>query len=790
VTVETDALLLAPVFGVRHFSPAAAIHVARFLDRENPDVVLIEGPSDATDQLIHLAHAQTKPPVAILAFTKTRPVRSMLFPMAAYSAEWVAARWALKKKRTLRFCDLPAATFLELAELRAKELAAAREERHRQSDRAEAASEAGEDPDEKTAEESADQTRAYLDDPYEEIARLSGEADHETWWERQFEHTHADDAYRQAAFAFGRGLREVRTEEPFRARETRLREAFMRREILAETKKKKKVAVVCGAYHAPVLTHDQPVMTDAELAALPRADCVLTLMPYSYPRLSSQSGYGAGNHAPAYFEMLYDEVLAGTPERLGARYLTELVMHLRTGGTLRSSAEVIEAVRLAEGLASMAASAAPALRDLRDAAITLLGHGDRTPMEAALRAVEIGSAVGRLPPGVSRTALQSDFHQLVKTLNLTRFIEDRDQPLELDLREDRTKKSVEAAFLDRTRSTFLHRLSVLEVGFAKTSIRDQKGTSKEKWSLRWTPECEIRLAEKSLFADSVESGAAFALTEQLAAAKDVGEATAILLRAANCELADALSVATRRVQELTVDEAGFPNAASGVQNLAEVVRYGNVREVDPAPLRPILSQLYLRSTLLLVGACVCDDAAVKEVRAAMDRVHDLAFVGEQDIDPAPWLDAVARVAARDDRNPFLSGYSTALLIERGLMDETAIDREVSRRLSPGSHASVGVGWFEGLVQRNRLALFQRKALWSSLSTYVEALDDETFRRALLYLRRAFSTFTQGEIRRLVGVLGEIWKGVGLADLAADVERKLDQTEIDALSADLEGLDIL
>ena len=782
---------LCSIFGVRHFSPAAAIHVRKHLDSVDPDVVLIEGPSDATSELAHLGKKETAPPVAVLAFTKTRPVRSILYPMATYSAEWVAARWAIEKKRTLKFIDLPASVFLELHER--DRVAAEAEHARRLADEApETRGEKAHDDETKTREASPETsaTHAYLGDPYEDIARLSGEADHETWWERHFEHTNDAEGYRGAIFEFGKGLREVKEDTAARTKETLIREAHMRREIVAATKGgKKKAVVICGAYHAPVLTTDHPVMSDAELADLPRADCVITLMPYSYPRLSSQSGYGAGNHAPAYFEALYEELLAGTPDRIRARYMSSVAGRLRSGGIIRSSAEVIEAVRLAEGLAAMNDASIPTLRDLRDAAITILGQGERGPLEAALRAIEIGTAVGRLPKGVSRTALQDDFHQLIQTLKLEKYIEDTEQKLELDLREDRTKKTRAAAFLDLARSTFLHRLTVLDVGFASQPKRDQKGTAFELWKLRWTPECEIRLAEKSLLADSLESGAAFALAERLLEAKDVGEATKVLLLAADCELHDALSLATRRVQELTVEEAGFANAAEGIHNLMTVVRYGTVRGTDPAPLRPILEQLYLRSTLLLFDACTCDAAAARIVLAGMDRAQELAFLGEDGIDPRLWTDAVRRVAESDNRNAFLSGYATALLIERGELKDDAIDREVSRRLSPGCEASVGVGWFEGLVQRNRAALFLRPPLWSSLSSYVEALTDDDFRRALLFLRRAFSTFAPGEIRRVVGLLGEVWKG-GITELSTSVEKKLDEKEIAALTDDLGDLDLL
>jgi hypothetical protein len=779
---------LAQIFGVRHFSPAGALQLRAFLDELEPRLVLIEGPSDATELLKHLANKKTRPPVALLAFTRAPPVRTLVYPMAAYSPEWVALQWALSRKKEVRFIDLPAQVFLELHELE--------EQRERR-----VAEEA--EPERAASAPPRDHTQAYLDDPYETIALLSGQPDHETWWEREFEHLRDPGSYRGALLEFGKGLREVRAErtraledsllrqrEVAREQETLLREAYMRREILAGAEEPESIAVVCGAYHASALHGELPPMTDAEAEALPRADCVLTLMPYSYPRLSSQSGYGAGNHAPAYFEALFEEGLAGTSARLPARYLAELAGHLRRDGNVRSSADVIEAVRLAEGLACLNDSPAPVLRDLRDAAVTLLGQGSRVPLEKALRQVEIGTAIGQLPPGVSRTALQDDFHRLVTALKLDRYLEDKEQGLELDLREDRFKKTEAAAFLDRRRSTFLHRLGALAVEFAAARTREQKGTAKEAWRLRWTPECEIRLAERSIQADSIESGAALALAEQLGEAKDVGEATLVLLRAASCELAEALAVALRRVQHLAVDDSAFASLSRGLENIAELIRYGNVREVDPAPLRPILQQLYLRACLLVFGSSVCSDDAAPEVRAAMDRVHAVAFLGEEGIDPEGWCKAIGAVSRSDDRNPFLSGYATGLLVERGKIDDASIDTEVSRRLSPGTEASVGVNWFEGLVQRNRGALFLRKPLWASLSAYVDTLDEEAFKRALLYLRRAFSTFEPGEVRRVVGLLGEGWKGVGAQELAREVERKLDPEELEKTADDLDGLDLV
>ena len=89
-----------------------AWHLERFLDKIDPTAVLVEGPSDATDEIQYLIDERTKPPVAMLAFTQKRPVRSILDPLAAYSPEWLALRWALGKNRVARFIDLPSEVFL------------------------------------------------------------------------------------------------------------------------------------------------------------------------------------------------------------------------------------------------------------------------------------------------------------------------------------------------------------------------------------------------------------------------------------------------------------------------------------------------------------------------------------------------------------------------------------------------------------------------------------------------------------------------------------------------------
>jgi hypothetical protein len=773
--------LLCRVFGVRHLSPAAALHLQAVLDELKPTAVLVEGPSDATENLKHLVHKDTRPPLALLAYTRERPVRSILYPLASYSPEWIALTWGVRNKADTRFIDLPASVFLQMHHTPAAEAGPDGEEPEEP-----AAPPQPEPP--STRRQASEHTLAYLDDPWEAIAQLAGDPDHETWWERHFEHTNEPAAYVRQIYEFGKGLRSLR--ELDETDENLIREAWMRRcirEVLAKGHKPEKVLVVCGAFHASALNSEAHPMSDKEAKALPKAECSLTLMPYSYFRLSSQSGYGAGNQAPGYFGRLFSERKRDEPDRLVPHFLTQLAHAMRKAGQVRSAAEVIEGVRMAHALAALSDSPAPCLRDIRDAALTCLGRGEVDVIAEHLRDIEVGSAVGRLPKGISRTSIQDDFYLVLEELRLEKYQSEKAQELVLDLREDRFAKTKEGAFRDRNRSTFLHRLQVMGIKFAskKKSGQDQ-ATWKEIWQLRWTPENEIELVENSLLGDSVEIAAAMRLSQKLGECQSIDKAAEIVKEAVLCELADALENARRRLQAMAIEETGFVQLAGAVEHLAEVISYGSVRKFDPEPLKPLLSQLFLRATMGVRQACLCDGPTAREqIRPAIEQLHDAAMTHSELLDAVRWNRELDAIAQTDSLNAYLSGFVLGLILQR--TDEDVLAREVSRRLSIGVPPDVAADWFEGLLQYNIEALFHKESLWRQLDAYIVSLDDPGFRQALVPLRRALGSLAPGQARRIVSILVEISQ-TGAEELKRTVDVALDEAEAKRLQEELGGLD--
>ncbi|MCZ8520375.1 MULTISPECIES: DUF5682 family protein [Paenibacillus] len=744
------------VFGIRHLSPAGASHLRRLLDEVKPLAVLVEGPADATGLIPDLLRPGVKPPVAILAYTDQVPVRTLLFPFASYSPEYQALLWAAEHDARAEFIDLPTTASVPLYAMRPGPYAD------------EPGEEAGGGESEEFGEAPEGKRRMFHrrgQTLYQRVAELAGEPDYESYWERHFEHQSGREGYRVAVARFSSEMRgllqeEEREADPHEASVNTLREAYMRsriRRVIDDGIPPERIVVVTGAYHVTGLTPELPPLSGEEDALLPHTRTKLTLMPYSYYKLSSHSGYGAGNPAPAYFEQMWQQLQREDLRGLPALYLAGVAGRLREAGTYRSTAAVIEAVRLAEALASLRGAAQPTWSELRDAAVVSFGYGELAPVAEALAHADIGTRIGELPEGVSQTPVQDDMNRHLKRLKLEKYKSAVAADLELDLRENRRVKTEEAAYLDLHRSTFLHRLRLLEIPFAqKQRVRQNAATWAEHWVLQWTPEAEIRAVEATLKGETVELACAFELAERLQGCTDLAEASELIQAACECGLPEAMEAGRVTLQGLAADAGSFAPVAAAAAKLSVIIGYGDLRRVRTGTLEPLLSQLFLRGTLLLNDAALCSEEASGGILNAMNAMHRISQDHHGLVDDGQWTAKLQELASRDDRNAKLSGFAFGILLERSLVTAEQCSREVSRRLSPGIPADLGAGWFEGLSMRNRYALLSRTDLWQQLDEYIASLEPEPFRRSLVFLRRAFGSFERSEKAAAAELLGMLW----------------------------------
>ena len=686
----------------------------------------------------------------MMAYTKEAPVRTILYPFAEYSPEYQAIQWCHNHHVTCRFIDLPSETFLAIPECGMQE-------------------------------SEGEECRMNV---YEQLDQQSGEDGHDTFWERVMEQAGSMEAYHMGANSFGANIRSLTAGRENDWAETVLREAYMRQQIKKAVDsgiEPENIVVVTGSYHVEGLKSWQEA--DEDLSKMPKVGANHTLMPYSYYRLSTRAGYGAGNKAPAYYALLWEGLKKGEPMYAVYSYLIRLAKYQREKGNPISSASVIEAVRLAMSLASLRGGTIASLRDLRDAAQTCIGEGSVSNIILATADTEIGTTIGALPDGVSRTSIQEDFYRQLKDLKLEKYRELTAQDLMLDLRENRRVSSEKSAFIDLHRSFFLHRLRVIQVSFAQQqAVNQDNATWSEHWVVRWSPEAEIELVESALKGDTIDGAASFAMKERVENAAKMGDIALVIEDACCCGMEKAVGYATAALQKMAVDAASVEDLAKTAQRLSVVIQYGNIRRIDAKPLEPILKQLFYRACLILESACVCDDAASKAVLTAVEQLSSVELAHDF-LAHEEWIKVLNNISERDDLNTKLSGFAAAILLERGNMNTQQLRTEVSRRLSKGIPADLGAGWFEGLAMKNRYALIARLSLWESLNDYLVTLDDEEFKRALVFLRRAFADFSAVEKDQIAENLGEIL-GLNGQEVSEVVNAVLDESAQQMI----EGLD--
>ena len=708
-------------FGIRHFSPAGAYFVRQFLDKIKPDLVLIEGPADFDFLIDDIVSKKLVPPFAIMAYTKEAPIDTILYPFAEYSPEYQAILWARENNKECRFFDLESDIMLGF----------------------------GRTDDDIKDEETISK----------EPEKNKSDVDMEGFWERNLEQSENMDAYRAGSALFGESLRkDTKSDEKSFARDI-IRESFMKRKINEYIKKgfdSEKIVAITGAFHTSAIENLEGEMSDKEYKGLERRESNITLMPYSYYRLSKRTGYGAGNAAPAYYDLLWQGFLNEDITYHERKYLSTLAKYMREHGGIVSSAQVIEATRLARELAVIRGGSVPTLEDLKDASITCMGGGSFGEMAMGFAETDIGKKIGSVPQDAMQTSIQSDFTLKLKQLKLEKYKELVATPLQLDLRENLRVKSEESAFLDLNRSFFLYRLVVLGIDFAKIKKSNQdNATWAENWILQWTPEAEIQIVESVLKGDTIVDAVAFVLGEKLSEATKISDIVEVIEAAFNCGLPKIVEGAKRSLDEMANGTIAMCDIADTVSKLSNMISFGDIRKLDREPLVPIVKRLCIRASLMLVGESACDDIAAATLADDIQKIHSV-FMMQDFLDESFWFDKLIELSNRDDLNTKISGLATAILLDAGKIDELTLRMEVSRRLSMGMPAELGANWFAGLSMRNHYALIGRLTLWESLSEYLDTLDEEEFRRSVVFLRRAFVEYSAKEKDMIAENLGEIW----------------------------------
>ena len=746
---QVDAVLNEALYWlpVRHHAPAAARVVREAIRTRRPSIVFIEGPSESQHLVPHVVDAATKPPLAIyssfrddddvlgmrgiLSPSEDVPVRlPSWYPLTDYSPEYVAMKTAVEVGADVIFIDLPHWALVP--------------KREEEADDAPAGDVA---PHEPAPPPSFDKAPLHeLIEGSELLSKLAEAGGFRHWneaWDTLFEPVGAVDVevYRRELTAFCAGVRATTPPQRIEHDGTLARERFMWKRIQdtlrARSIDPSRAVCVCGGFHL-FMERDEGNAPPP----VPEGEVRTTLVPYSFPRLASMSGYAAGNRAPAWYGRLWAQT-DGDAQSLVMEYAVDVLARARRKGMLLAAADTLSVVHHAHLLGQLRGRKHPVLDDVEDAVMTCCCKGDPEldgePLRAALREIGTGTKVGRVTEAVGLLPLVSDYRDRMMEAGLEEVLsEEKLVPVDLDKRES----------ADASRSALLHRLRYLgapigtlrreEDAFAQTIF-------KERWRLKWTPKLEPSLVEQSLLGDTVETAAAAKLAQNLADAQGTaGLCCRELLSAVDMDLTGLVDRAEEACGLAIDHDERFRSLVDAFVALGILERYAVYRDLRRDAVEGLLSRCYARACFSVADAAAVPEEEVESVVDGLKILAD-AVLRRDDLD-VDLFAVQAKTAAEASPSPYLRGAFVGLLVEIRKLPVDELAEALENHARGNSEQQIAAGDFlAGALAVSRTALMLGSAaIVGAVDTVLRSVPPESFMVMVPRLRAAFEQVSSGQ----------------------------------------------
>ncbi|GBC60564.1 hypothetical protein DENIS_1521 [Desulfonema ishimotonii] len=734
----SSALRLIPI---RHHSPACAEHIQTLIRRDKPEIILIEGPSDAGDLIPFLA--RSAPPVAIYAYFVDRkgrwaePVLSgesaryrCFYPFADFSPEWAAIRAGTKARARIRFIDLPYRAMLAAGQGRKEDLTG--HDTSMLSDRHMA---------------EADVTRRLV-----EKSRCR---DFNEWWDRAFESGGRDrdaDAFFRELLAFVMLLRDPAAPSDS---ETEGREQFMAARIREALGESDRVMVITGGYHTEALARHLSQPADSPSPEPPEGEGGVYLVPYSLHRLDTANGYAAGIPDCGYYQRLRAVTEKGheNPHRTVAEQLAvEIGGELRRRGESVSFSESLEAVVLSQRLGQLR-GVCPGRSEILDAMETAFVRGELAEaggMRQIIREMITPDKTGKLPKGLPVAPIVEDFRHTCAAFRL---------PLQWG---DPKARYLDIYRSERHRqiSRFFHQLAFLEVPYATHragpdfAAGSDLNRVREIWEVQWQSETEAFLTEQMRYGGMLRDAALSLLTERLESETGGPGAVALLISALMMGLHPILERILQPIADWLVKEGDFVRLITGLRGLYVAHTARNVLETEAIPRFPfLLEQGFQRACAGLTWIGETDEERLSEVSRGMADLNGFGLRGEPWADDALFIRSITPLCEAT-APPVIRGTASGILISRKIWGREEAKAALRHVCDQAWHDAEALGGFlAGFLLVARGALIRNPDLAGEMSKTLGAWDEEIFINALPALRLAFTHLTPRETRELARTIG-------------------------------------
>ncbi len=791
---------------IRHHSPGCARALTALLEEVAPSTVLIEGPREYSALLPALADGQTRPPIAVLSLHENA---SGFYPMAEFSPEWVALRWATANNAAVDFIDQSWA------------------------DRSH--------PEDPGAAIRTMQREHYLaqSDSLGTLAARMGCRDYNELWEHLFEvresmphgeHNRQANSYgkNSPTFVSSNAHSQTKRELETRTRGTDWREFFAEvfvwcamsrvdverqtldadgthsRESVMSTMIRRHqettagpIVVVTGGFHTLALLESLDGTPEGEWIGT----CDPTYLDPTYPawlirydleRLDELSGYGAGMPSPGFWQRVWNSGEC-EPRQLIIEVLLDVATELRAAGEQLSTAEVAAAAEQTLRLMDLRGRPRPGRTDLLDAMQSCFVREENDgALGRAVAKVFANRTLGELPPGLASPPLVTEVRELATALRFR--VEDSNRRV---VNLDTARKPAHVR-----RREFLARMRFIGSGFSRqisgANLLTGSGMGQlfENWEYAWTPATEAKLIELSLLGATLDEIVAARLRRLFEEPGDAATVAKLLTELAVMGETDLIPAVIAQLEKLLDEHSSLQKIITALATINMLMtESGRVHLGAQQPALRRLLEVGLAAVAYHLGtlALVADDAvapacsavlALRDLLNALERADsrgaptpdgivspDLA----SSLSSTPPLDTSAphRELARlltADAPARLHGVLVGVAWTDNSITEDDLTRRIQAILHPGADPDVTSGFVLGLLEAAPDLAQHSDAFVEALNSRIAEFDDDAFLRVLPDLRQAFTWLRPVETAKLARSISAL-VGTTAADL--DVVLNLD-----------------
>ena len=265
------------------------------------------------------------------------------------------------------------------------------------------------------------------------------------------------------------------------------------------------------------------------------------------------------------------------------------------------------------------------------------------------------------------------------------------------------------------------------------------------WRVQWQPEFSVALIEAGVWGNTVLAAATSFVKHKADKAENLAVLTALVDHTLLADLPEAVAHLMTRIQSEAALASDIAHLLDALPPLANVMRYGNVRQTDTAMVGKVVDGLVARICVGLPNACASlnDDAAAQMYERIVNVNGAISLLQNQEHSTF----GKARLRAMSGQQTLhglIAGRCCRLLFEAQIFSAEETARRLSFALSTASDPVQAAAWLDGFLRGSGLLLLHDEALWQVIDEWVVSLPARNVYELLPLVRRTFATFAAPE----------------------------------------------